>query len=370
MGGQKGFAGNLPSALRSRCSSVERLQKLKESGGNAECEKAVSSALEYLRTQQNADGSWGTFYRGGMTGFALLCYFGRCETPDSPFYGDNVLKGIMYLIELSKKNDGMMAEAKTGNGGVYEHGIATYALGEMYALARLGGKSLPGMREAFEKGVQLIIKKQLPTGGWAYDATGGYAESGRSDPSVTGWHYQALKAAKLSGLNFPGLHASIDKAMKYLASIQTKDGGFGGANRDDGAYTQWTMTGVAVLGLQTLGHGEGDKIKKGVKWLYDLYQKEKPVWSDANFYVWYYVAQVFFQNGGAEWKFWNETALPEILAHQEKDGRWITPTNHLGATAGGNNIYPTALCTLMIEVYYRYLKVGDREEGSVFDRRR
>ena len=99
-------------------------------------------------------------------------------------------------------------------------------------------------------------------------------------------------------------------------------------------------------------------------------RKEKPEWKDANFYVWYYVAQIFFQNGGPEWKFWNETALPEILAHQEKDGRWRSPTNSLGSTFGGNDIYPTALCTLMLKVYYRYLKVGDREEGSVFDRGR
>jgi hypothetical protein len=303
-----------------------------------------------------------------MTGFALLCYLGRCETPDSPFYGDNVMKGIMYLIELAKKNDGMMAESKT-NGAVYEHGIATYALGEMYSLARMGTKSLPGMREAFEKGVEIVVKNQLPTGGWGYNDSGGYRNSGGSDPSVTGWHYQALKSAKLGSAKVTGVHSSIDKATKYLASIQTKEGGFGGANREAGAYTQWTMTGVGVLGLQTLGHGKSAEIKKGVKWAYDFYQKEKPVWSDANLYVWYYIAQVFFQDSGAPWKFWNDSALPEILQHQEKDGRWKAPTNHHGAQLGGNDIYPTALCTLMLEVYYRYLKVGDREEGSIFERR-
>ena len=43
----------------------------------------MSNALEYLKTKQKADGSWGTGGQGAMTGFALLCYFGRCETPDS-----------------------------------------------------------------------------------------------------------------------------------------------------------------------------------------------------------------------------------------------------------------------------------------------
>jgi hypothetical protein len=46
---------------------------------------------------------------------ALLCYLGRCETPESPFYGDNVMKGIMYLIELGKKNPhGIFSEAWKG----------------------------------------------------------------------------------------------------------------------------------------------------------------------------------------------------------------------------------------------------------------
>ena len=57
----------------------------------------------------------------------------------------------------------------------------------MYALARLGSKSLPGMREAFEKGVQIIIKNQLPTGGWGYGEGGGYRlryVEGQLDPAV------------------------------------------------------------------------------------------------------------------------------------------------------------------------------------------
>ena len=102
IGGQAGFT-SLPPTLRSRCSAPERLAKLKENGGSPECEKAVSMALEYLKTKQKADGSWGTAGQGAMTGFALLCYFGRCETPDSTFYGDNIMKGILYLIELAEK---------------------------------------------------------------------------------------------------------------------------------------------------------------------------------------------------------------------------------------------------------------------------
>jgi len=362
IGGQAGFT-SLPPSMKTRCNTAERLAKLKESGGTPECELAVSKALAYLKSKQNPDGSWGTQYKGAMTGFTLLCYFGRCETPDSAFYGENVMKGLLYLLELSQKNDGMMADNLTSNGSVYEHGIATYALGEMYSLARLGNKQLPGMREAFEKGVEIIIKHQLPVGGWGYTGQGGYRDTGGGDLSVTGWQYQALKSAKLGNVPMPSLHTSIDKAVKYMEGLQTKDGGYGNANREQG-YNQWALTGTAALGLQTLGHGKTASLNKAVKFADGFFHQEPPTWKDANLYSWYYYAQMFFQAGGPTWKFWNETALPEILKNQDKDGSW----NNARAGAGGNKIYGTALCTLMLEVYYRYLRVGDREESSMFDR--
>ncbi len=347
-----------PTLATGRCGTINRLQTLKENGGTAECEKAVSDALEYLKSKQNPDGSWGTANKGAMTGFALLCYLGRCETPESLYYGDQVMKGILYLIELSHKNpEGLMSEKFTGNSVPYEHGIATYALGEMYSLARLGSKPLPGMKESFENGVKAIIKYQHADGSWVY-GNGSYAASGREDLSVTGWQYQALKSAKLSGLKIDKLHTAIDSTIKYIQSRQTADGGFGTPNHE-GSYNQWNLSGVGVLGLQTLGEGHNAAIKKGIKFSHEMFAKSSPEWSTANLYAWYYYAQAFFQNGGPEWKQWNESAMPVILANQNKDGSWtpnLKPT--AGGTAGGDGIYSTALCTLMLEVYYRYLQVG------------
>jgi hypothetical protein len=305
---------------------------------------------------------------------ALLCFLGRCETPDSPFYGDNVMKGVLYLLEVAKKNpDGIFSEKPDAIGGAYEHGIATYAMGELYTLARLGSKSLPGMREAFEKGVKKIIDMQNDSGSWDYYTKNG-APSKRDDLSVTGWQYQALKAAKHTSLPITGLHTSIDKAVKYLEKTQTPDGGFGAVSRE-AHYNQYNMSGAAILGMQTLGHGKSVPIKKGVKFLDDFTTKEPPDWTkNANLYAWYYYAQVFFQAGGSEWKKWNDVALPQILANQRPDGGWKDEKFDFAASsttsAGADrDIYRTALCTLMLEVYYRYLKVGDREQGSIFDKK-
>ncbi len=378
LGAANGFV-TLPPSMRSRCSTQERLEKLRQNGGSPECEAAVSASLEWLKTQQNADGSWGRGNKCAMTGLALLCFLGRCETPESPFYGDNVTKGIMFLLEVGKKNPhgifsetGWKGEAAGGKGGAgtYEHGIATYALGEMYTLARLGSKSLPGMREGFEKGVKVIIDNQTPKGAWAYGGKDQivYNKAGGADLSVVGWQFQALKAAKNTGLKIEGLHSSIGKMTDYLETMQTKDGGFGGSNRDQ-HYNQWSLSGVGILGLQTMAKGKTASIKKGIKFLRDFITAEPLDWNkNCNLYCWYYYTQAFFQQGGDDWKFYNQQFLPQILGAQQPDGSFKHGRPNWPAGDAADAIYRQCLCTLQLEVYYRYLKVGDREESSFFDK--
>jgi hypothetical protein len=230
------------------------------------------------------------------------------------------------------------------------------------------------MREAFEKGVDLIIKNQKPEGGWGYGGKGdiAYNPEGGSDLSVTGWQYQALKAAKHTGLKIPKLASTITQTMKYLESKQTKDGGIGGINRDQ-AYNQWNLTATGVLGLQTLGKGKTSVIDKGIKFLRTFTTAEPLDWNkNCNLYCWYYYTQAFFQKGGDDWKFYNEMLLPQILNNQAPDGSWKPErSNNIGGAGNmEGGIYKVTLCTLQLEVYYRYLKVADRDEESFFERSR
>ena len=231
------------------------------------------------------------------------------------------------------------------------------------------------MREAFEKGVKLVMDAQNENGSWGY-YTARHVENGKpqsqTDLSVTGWQYQALKAAKNTSLKIAGLPGSIDKAVKYLESTQTKDGGFGKDKRDE-HYNQWSLTGAGVLGLQTLGHGNKTKaIDKGIDFLKAFVEAEPLDWNkNCNLYCWYYYTQAFFQKGGAEWKFYNEMLLPNLLNNQNPDGSWKPERPNWDAGAASNReggVYKTALCVLQLEVYYRYLKVADRDEGSFFDK--
>lgn len=176
-----------------------------------------------------------------------------------------------------------------------------------------------------------------PNGAWGYKDGIGYDPDGRDcDLSVTGWQYQALKAAKHTNLKIPGLPAAIKKVEKYLESTQTADGGFGGADRN-AHYNQWNLTGAALLGLQTLGVGNAGQINKGVRWLVEQTKKEPLNWnSDCYLYTWYDNTQALFQKGGDAWKVWNEQFQPLVLENQNDDGSYkVEGVGEVGAAGTG-----------------------------------
>ena len=84
---------------------------------------------------------------------------------------------------------------------------------------------------------------------------------------------------------------------------------------------------------------------------------------DANLYAWYYHTQACFMAGGDVWTKWNRLFQDEIVNHQGPEGCW--PPNGGGDVGGlgaadniDGQIYRTTLCTLMLEVFYRYLPTG------------
>ncbi|MHC4781162.1 MAG: hypothetical protein ACYTFG_21520, partial [Planctomycetota bacterium] len=286
-GAGDGWVASLPASLQSRCSLVERMSRLKVGGGSKRCETAVEKALGWLSETQNSDGSWGKKYPVAMTGLSLLTFLGRCETPDSPVYAETVINASTYLMDKALQNGGKMMSP--GGKLAYEHGIATYALCELFTLSRRGKHQIPELRGVIDKAVPIIISGQNPNGSWLYAY-----EKGRSDTSVSGWQIQALKAAKNTGIEMPGLDESFEKSMSFLLSMQGPKGGFGytEARRED----RPSLSGVGVLGLQFGDRGGTDEVKKGLEYI--LGSHKSMSYRNINFYDWYYSTQACFQEGG------------------------------------------------------------------------
>jgi hypothetical protein len=347
------FGPVLPrTELSKRCSKQDRIQRLKDNGGTPACEDAVVKGLNWLRTHQAADGSWGS-QKAAMTGLALLAYFGHCETPQSMEFGDTTFKGITYLVDLGMKNNGRLATNGdiSGQPFCYEHAIATYALAEAATFCKEFKVAVPNLMEITEQAGQFIIDNQNANGGWAYN----YARSaGHTDVSVTGWQIQALKACSHTGIKFRRLMPSVNNGLKYLATCQNDIGAFGYTG-PPAAGSYYPLTGVGVLCNQMWGK-RGAEVSKGVRAIAKFTEFEY-AGASGNLYQHYYESQAMMQRGGSEWRRYNDLFRDQILNNQNDDGSWKIPGGKAIAS-GGEPVYNTSLCILMLEVYYRFLSTG------------
>jgi len=350
--GQEGLTG-IPDRLRGRCTEQERMKRLREGGGTQEVELAVRRALRWFQANQNEDGSWGRRAKAGMTGLALLAYFGHCETHQSREYGTTVSSGMAYLINLGRENNGMLAVVG-GHGTVYEHAIATYALSEALTFVNELKVEFPGLQETVERAVRIILDGQSPSGFWHY----GYDRSHGGDLSITGWHLQALKAAEHAGFGSPELTKVVNRALERTIEVQADDGTFGYRHR---APTGDRLVGVGVLSLQMFGRGNTRAARDGLRW---MNRNMEPIHASANtnLYGWYYASLALFHRGAGFWDKWNRTWRDEMLRAQNEDGSWpeeggfdrggVRSTKSAGPDA---DFYRNGLNTLSLQVYYRFL---------------
>jgi hypothetical protein len=352
----------VPLILAARMSAERRVKAMGETGGKKESEEAVLKGLRWLVANQNPDGSWGS--GGGpvvaaMTGFSLLSLLGHGETPASPEFGPAIQKGIKWVVESGEQNAARLSmERQFSQSGVYAHGIVTFALSEYYTMTKD-----ERVVDLLKQAVGYIVDGQGPDGGWmySYDKT-------QSDTSVSGWQMQALKAAHHTGLEIGGVDAALDKAMMNLNRVRGKHGGFG---YRDAASEKYSLTGVGVLCTYFWKLEKDKTVRDGIEYIMehtttkrganDLtsypvdYKDEK-----ADLYAWYYNTLACAYVGGSAWTKWNRLIQDQIPRNQNADGSWPILS---GKSAGGElqrgttingQLYRTNLCTLILEVYYRY----------------
>lgn len=345
-----------------RCSKQDRLSRLHQYGGKPETEVVVVNALRWLKKKQLSDGSWGEQHKSGMTGLALLAYLGHCEDPDSEEFGESCLEGIIYLINIGSKNEGRLVTDSKDKHWPYEHAIATYALAEAYNFSKRSGYSLPQHKEVLQQAGQWIIDHQHTSGGWDYnyDLTG----TRGGDLSIVAWQVQALKACNITGLKFSGMKSTVKSALSYISQRQANSGGFGYTGTIPvGNATHHSLTGAGILAYQMWGKGSRSEVRKGARYIL-AHAKLDYNTPECDLYAHYYHSQAMMQRGGEQWRQYNRIFHDQILLNQNDNGSWKKPgggskPNAAGALYANDTKegihYRTCLCTLMLEVYYRYL---------------
>ena len=315
-------------------------------------EAAVQRALEWLRINQNQDGSWGTHDKEAMAGLGILTFLAHGETTNSEKYGETIERAIRYLVARQNEKgefckivyDGERPRAQ----GTYSQAICVYAISEAYGMMRI-----PSLKPVMEKGVQLLIDGQQEKGGYDYE----FKKVGRRDTSLGGWCCQAMKAAYIAGAENPRLHDAMEMAVQDMKMAQKEDGSFW-YSFSGSSHATHSITAVAVLSLQLLGHGADAEVRKGLDFLggADCDWKSPPEWP---MYAWYYIAQAKFHQGATHWSNWNNKFAPQFIRNQNADGSWNSAGLALKAGATGREdmhpVYATTLAALTLQVYYRFL---------------
>ncbi len=308
-------------------------------------EVSVRRALEWLRTNQNPDGSWSTHDREAMTGLAILTYLAHGETTASVEFGETVKRAVQYLV-ARQNAEGEFARIDT-TAGTYAQAICVYAISEAYGMTRI-----PSLKPPMEKGVEVLIHGQQAGGGFDYR----FEKGPRRDTSLGGWCSQAMKAAFIAGSENSRLKPAMDLAVADMKSAQKADGSFYYSNKD--SHSTHGITAVAVLSMQLLGSGREKAVQNGLDFLRAAAcdWKNPPNWP---MYAWYYISQTKFHQGGGSWKSWNNQFAPEFIHHQNPDGSWDSAGLSLEAgTTGRENmhrVYATTMAALTLQVYYRFL---------------
>lgn len=303
--------------------------------------ESVAHGLEYLRSQQNSDGSFG---RGryakhiAITALCGLAFMADGNLPGRGEYGEEVRKAMEFVLEHSQES-GLLA-SEGSNGPMYGHGFGALFLGEIYGMNPEDKR----VRDALVKAVDLIVGTQNDEGGWRYNPVPYDA-----DVSVTICQVMALRSARNAGIKVP--KQTIDRAVEYVRKCQNPDGGFKYMLQAGGSA--WPRTAAAVATLYYAGIYEDDSIDRGLQYLMRNAFPGGGAAGQAHFYYGhYYAVQAMYLSGGDNWEKWWPAARDELIARQSANGGWLD-SHTQGCDA-------SAMALIVLQMPKRYLPIFQR----------
>ena len=150
----------------------------------------------------------------------------------------------------------------------------------------------------------------------------------------------------MAGLDVPS--PVIPLGEKFLDSVQSGDGAYYGyliRGRNPGP----TAVGLLIR-MYTGWQRDDGRLQNGVKFL----AGERP--SQRDMYFNYYATQVLHHYGQPYWEEWNESLREHLIKTQATSGHergsWFFVDQH---GSQGGRLYTTAICTMILEVYYRHM---------------
>jgi len=363
-------ATRAPETYRARRIEQRRAIALKN-GGSEASERAVEFSLRWMADMQEADGRWssarhgggtakkdpqgqdrldgGVYADSGVTGLVVLSFLGAGYTHEEGQYSSHVKRAIDWLVTQQQAN-GYLGGKATRYDMMYCHAIAGFALAEAYGM-QSDPNVFPELRDAVRGSVRLISAMQNEDGGWRY------GKGGESDMSMFGWQLMALKSAVNAGITVP--EETRRGMTKFLqARALGSRGGLAGYKLNERPTP--AMTAEALFCRQMFNVRQSDAAsQEAVGYL----RQNLPRLAVYDEYYWYYGTLAMFQYDGDSWEDWNSSLRDMLVGQQRTSGPHAGSWDPKGKWAGiGGRLYSTALSTMSLEVYYRFLRIYQSDE--------
>jgi prenyltransferase beta subunit len=324
---------------------------------DAATEELLKGAQRYLASRQNPNGSWTVQddeHPLAMTAYTVMALLATGNLPNEGEYGKHVQRGVDFVLSCALP-EGYLNSEKTTKGSkksnMYDHGIATIMLGEVYGLTRD-----PKVKTTLEKSIKLIIGAQNQEGGWRYEP-----KPSGADISVTVLQVVALRAAKNAGVDVP--QKTIDRAIAYVKSCYDKPSGaftYQPRNNQPGL----ARTAAAIYSIQVCGIYDDPKITTAVDYLLKVLKDPKSR-ADTSWltYGYFYAAPAMYMVGGESWETWyglvNKT-LKDKAKKIEGDKTMIYWEQLDGGHKELGTLYATAVYTHVLALPYHYVPLYQR----------
>jgi uncharacterized protein YfaS (alpha-2-macroglobulin family) len=230
---------------------------------------------------------------------------------------------------------------------MYEHGLATLALSEMWGMAR-DPEDDDAIQEALEKAVDVILRSQNPGGGWRYQPQA----DGGEDTSCTQTVFHALASARQAGIVVP--NETIAKVVKYLETAQdATTGGFTYTPRGNKNVTPACTAGGAYI-AQLAGQRDTEMVNAALR---HLKQQSPDIITGGGryyYYTHYYAIQAMVQAGDEEYAEWYPLIRDALITRQSEKGAWDK-----GSRNGGSS-YTTPMAIIILATPHRYIPIYQR----------
>ena len=339
-------------------------------------EQCVDRGIEFLVSQQYADGSFGDveISKPAITSLAAMAMISRGHLPDESAGATKQSKSIVRAIDyvLSRQGrDGMLGEITRGTRVgqyskfmMYNHAICGMFLTEVYGMT--GPERSKRIEAAVDAALKFVRHKQtrpMPTdresidrGGWRYLGPPPH-DPAYSDLSVSSWYVMFMRSAENAGFDVPIQWAA--DAINYVLRCYDKPTGAFRYLPGEAGHINRGMTGAGVVSLFLTGHKEPEMEQRCGRWIvshpFDRYNV--PMNSGEHFhYGAYYASQASLQIGGQTWEKLYPVLANTFITHQNANGSWQVDVKRPDI----GNVYTTALSVLALTPPYQLLPIYQR----------